>query len=277
MKLHNTIILVFLLLSLLGYKSKKDEISDLIENKKYSEAQELIDNLKTEERNKPEFKKLQSLINFADVTRKIEEYRKKRRYQGLSVDMILQTRFDDYPKLRDSLAHIRRSFTFEGAKYLTKKGNYFLAYYNLEDYSNDKTLTSNQQNLINSLRIKTLSGEWEGIMLKGKMHVRMLIEPISNTAFTGRVYFQEVGILSELYNGTINGNELTATNIIRISKNREIMKGVIGKLSYGRLNMTFPIVVVENKSRSDVFSESTSYKPKIVLPDTHEVFVSRSS
>ena len=79
MKLHNTIILVFLLLSLLGYKSKKDEISDLIENKKYSEAQELIDNLKTEERNKPEFKKLQSLINFADVTRKIEEYRKKKK------------------------------------------------------------------------------------------------------------------------------------------------------------------------------------------------------
>lgn len=105
-------------------------------------------------------------------------------------------------------------------------------------------------------------------MIAGQMKVRMRIDPVGSAAFTGRVLFEEMGILSELYNGVFDGVNLSATNSINVTRYRQIMEGVTGVYNDGTLKMTFPVVITITHSESDGGSGVyTTYKSKIVRKD----------
>jgi hypothetical protein len=100
------------------------------------------------------------------------------------------------------------------------------------------------------------------------MKVKMRIDPVGKSSFTGRVFFEEMGILSEMYNGIFDGVNLSATYSIRVSNYRNVMEGINGVYNNGKLTMTFPVVVTVTNSEGDGgWGVYTTYSSKIVRKD----------
>lgn len=261
--------LSFILLATLGCSNKVQEIEDLIQNKNYTEAQTILNNLSTEEKQKPRIKELQIIINFNNLLDTLS-------YTAHANNFILPDSLVDasilnyvvYPNLEDSILIMQKHYAFMGANFYYSQKKITQAYQCIIKYVSDNSLNESDKQLVNNLKSNVISGIWAGKMIAGKMKVRMRIDPVGHSAFTGRVVFEEMGILSELYNGVFDGVNLSATYPINVTRYRRVMEGVSGTYNNGTLKMTFPVVVTNTHSESDggggVF---TSYESKIVRKD----------
>lgn len=265
----NIYILLFTLLAILGCSNKEREVEELIKNKNYTQAQTNINSLSSEEKQKPKFKEFQSIINFNNLLDTLTTSAQNKNY--ILIDSLAEANiieFKDYPHLKDSLLLIKKDYAFKGADFYSSQKKITQAYQCVIKYVSDNSLNESNKQILNDLKSKVISGIWTGKMIAGKMKVRMRIDPVGNSAFTGRVFFEEMGILSELYNGIFDGVNLSATNAINVTRYRKVMEGVTGTYSNGTLKMTFPVVVTYTHSESDggggVF---TSYESKIVRKD----------
>lgn len=265
----NFYILLFILIAIWGCSNKEQEIEELILNKNYNEAQILLNGLSTEEKQKPRIKELQTIINFNNLLDTLNIIAHDNNF--MMTDSLIDVNIKDYeshPNLKDSLLLIQKSYAFKGADFYNSQKKTTQAYQCIIKYVSDNSLDESSKQIINNLKSKVIAGIWAGKMIAGKMKVRMRIDPVGYSAFTGRVVFEEMGILSELYNGVFDGVNLSATNAINVTRYRQVMEGVTGIYNNGTLKMTFPVVVTYTHSESDggggVF---TSYESKIVRKD----------
>lgn len=259
----------FFLILTFGCSNKEQEIKELIQNKNYTEAQTLLNGLSTEEKQKPKNKELQTIINFNNLLGTLINMTLENNF--ILTDSLIDaniTNYEGYPNLKDSLLLLQKHYAFMGANFYTLQKKVTQAYQCIIKYVSDNSLDESNKQTVNNLKSKVISGIWTGKMIAGKMKVRMRIDPVGHSAFTGRVVFEEMGILSELYNGVFDGVNLSATYPINVTRYRQVMEGITGTYDNGKLRMTFPVVVTSSHSESDggggVF---TSYESKIVRKD----------
>ena len=261
--------LLFLLVIFVGCSNKKQDIEKSIQLKNYLEAQTILNTLSKEEKEKPEIKELQTKINFGMLLNSINKLSQQNDF--LSIDSLIDSNsnnYQTYSYLKDSLSLIKKSYAFKGADFYSSQGKFVQAYQSVIKYVSDNTLEESQKQIINRLKINVISGIWSGKMIAGKMKVQMRIDPVGTSSFTGRVLFEGMGILSEMYNGTFDGVNLSATYSIRVSNYRNVMEGITGVYNNGILTMTFPVVVTVTNSESDGgWGVYTTYESKIVRKD----------
>ena len=248
-------------LSLLDAKSDYNYIDSIIVNniEKFQLYSHIQDSLSS-------VNKKYALINFNGIIDSIHNLANKNDYSFIIsfIDSNTQT-FKSNIKISGPLNHIRKQYAFTGAKYYSSKKKTKKAYQCILKYVSDNTLDESQKQILNKLKIKAIAGIWAGRMISGKMQVRMRIEPLGTSSFTGRVLFKSMGILSELENGTFDGVNLSAIYPIKISRYQKVMKGITGVYNNGKLTMRFPIVVTVTNTQSDGdFRSSTTYESKIV-------------
>lgn len=262
-------LLSLFLLTLFGCSNNEQKVQELIKNKNYSEAQSLLNSLSNEERQKPKFKELLSIINFNHLLDTL--FKNVQNNNFLLIDSLIEANIKNYSghsNLKDSLVQLQKEYAFKGASYYSSQKKITQAYQCVIKYASDNSLDESSKEIINNLKMKVISGIWAGKMIAGKMKVKMRIDPVGNSTFTGRVLFEEMGILSELYNGMFDGVNLSATYAINVTRYRQVMEGVTGSYNNGILKMTFPVVVTY--THSEYYGGGgvgTSYESKIVRKD----------
>lgn len=207
-----------------------------------------------------------ALISFNGIIDSIDNFTNQNDYLYIInfIDGNTQT-FKSNIQISDSLYKIRKEYAFTGAKYYYSNKKTQKAYQCILKYVSDNTLDESQKQILNKLKTNVISGIWAGKMIHGKMQVRMKIEPLGTSSFTGRVLFESIGILSELQNGTFDGVNLSAAYSIKVSRYQKVMKGITGVYNNGKLTMRFPIVVTVTNTESDGdFRSYTTYESKIV-------------
>jgi hypothetical protein len=260
-------IILFIIIS--GCSNKKREIDELIQGNKFEEAQAVLNNLSKEEKQEPKIKEIQATIYFHKFLISLKKLEQQNDYH--SVDSLIDSNipnYKTYSKLADSLLNIRKEYSFKGAEYYSSKKKYAQAYQCVINYASDNNLDGTKRQIVNNLKMNAISGMWYGKMIAGRMKVQMRIDPVGSTTFTGRVLFEEMGILSELNNGTFDGVNITATYPIRITRYREIMKGVTGIYNNGILTMKFPVVITITSSGTDGgYGSYTTSEPRIFVKE----------
>ena len=241
-------ILIVLLITIFGCTDKQHEIEELIKKQDYVKAQARLNSLSKEEKQDPKIKEFQTVISFNNFLDTINTLAKEKNY--IMIDSLINlniSNFKPYSNLTDSLLFIGKSYAFDGANFYYSKKKMTQAYQCIIKYSSANSLTDSQNKIIRYLKSKIISGNWVGYKLIGntKNKVRMLIEPIDDSTFSGIILFDNQRIWSELYDGVFDGIHLSADYFLGISRYKEVLKRANGIYNNGILTMMFPVVVTK--------------------------------
>jgi hypothetical protein len=241
------IIIIFLVIE--GCGTKKDQLSELVEKGKYVDAKALLNQLSPKEMSDSQTRFLIAKINSGLISDSALLMSNNKEYS--SAVTLISNRLDDftsYPEILSSLRKQMLDIAFKGATFFYQKEDYIAAYICFEPTGDITDLISPKQSEFLDLLTKAmLSGVWEGQSEKHKLHITMRLNALTSSTFTGSVLFKETYILCELQNGFFNGEELSATYPINITRYRQTSQGIKGRFDHGDLVMTFPIVVTESK------------------------------
>ena len=264
---------LFILCSLLlivtfNCSDKKQEIEDLIKNKDYDKAQDVLFSLTEEEKNDPKIIEYQTTIDFYYLVDTLNTLSQEKKFNIL--DSLIEMKIHNfiiYKNLYDSLYVLRKSYAFQGADFYYSQKMTKKAYQNIINYSSVKYLTIPQLKLMNELKIKVISGIWNGKMdIGGKENiVRMKIEPENDSTFGGLVRFDNQRIWSNILDGKFDGKNLSFDYFLGLSIYKSIIRKATGAYNNGILKITFSVIGTEvDVKKYDDGSQYVAIKSNIV-------------
>ncbi len=246
MRKYCTGIITILILLQTGCTNHIKEIETILEDGRYCETIQYIDNLPESTRSEME---IQKLLAYAEYKLLLDMalYGLERDKNNEQVENMLELRekWTHLPDMVGKMDSVIKIWSNNAIDYKISISDYSGAYKFIQNIEQRNLGNLVPENKIRTIRMGLISGIWVGKSEKRNLTVRMRLDAITSTRFTGRVHFEEVHILTELENGHIEKDILSAVYSIRISRGRYVREAVTGKIQDGKLYMEFSIVVTE--------------------------------
>lgn len=239
------IFLIFLML--IGCQTKLEKISDLIEQKKFAEAEAVVNNLSSEEKKSPEVLTAIERLRFCSTRSNLPNLNNSLGFiKSDSIFSILTQSFRKQSIYLDSLITLRKINAFTGADELSKRGKIKEAYSLIIKY-NHSTLNHSESTLLNNLMWKWLGGKWIGYVRRivSYDHVSLVIKPLSAKFFSGTLQTKQYSPAIPLQSGIFDGEEFSASYSIHYFdnfRNINYVGTLVGVFDHGNLKIDVPVM-----------------------------------
>lgn len=214
MTLHLKTIINSLLIALIlfGCHEKTTEISNLIEDGKFIEAQELINQLSPEEKSTPEIKLLALKANSGIILINATKMVKQREYdQALDYLILKRNQYARFPFVIDTLNSKIRQWSIQGAEFYNSIKQYEKTYSFLIKADKNTRLNDEGILLLNETRKMMISGLWLGSSDQTKHKIRFKLTALTGSTFDGIAIVEGAMFENPIRGGFFDGNELSAT------------------------------------------------------------------
>lgn len=207
-------LLIPILFLLSGCKSKIDEISNLVENGKFKEAKNEINNLSVDEKGKFEIKGLLAKVKIGLLITEVDSLNSKNDFsKSIQVFLDSSNEFVNYSSLQNQWIDKFHYSAKLAAEYYLKTGEYEKASAYLIESEKYKPLDEKGKNLLNQINKLVLNGTWRGVSNLTQIGIVIKINTLTTTTFNGTAFIEGSRAFSPVQGGFFDGKNFSATMI----------------------------------------------------------------
>jgi len=208
------VFLIHTLFLFLGCKSRSEEISYLIDNRKFQEAEREIERLEPKEKEKSEIKVLFAKAKLGTLFVEVDSLNSRNDFSKSTQKLSsYSNEFTNYSSIQNQWIDKFCNSAQLAAEYYLKAGEYEKALDCLSDFEKYKSLDEKGKNLLGRINKFVLNGTWRGTSNLTQVGIVFKINPLTNTTFDGTAFIEGSRAYSPVQGGSFDGKHFSASMI----------------------------------------------------------------